>query len=365
MLLSPSLGPLVLMSFKMAHDLAQLCVLGAALLHAFAAALYFLAKSSVDSAARQVGVGGATSDECDVVLYQQVGEASLPDEGSPPPSPPPMKAARLPLPLQDFLAIYWELLLAPLGGPIGIECLERHQALTVSHAVLLAYETFAIILFLNSLIARLTKTFDGVWEDSLLPAHYSLLTTHHSLPTTHYSPLTTHCSLLTSHYSILNTQYSILTTTHNLLLTTTHYSPLTTDSLPLTTHYSLPTTHYLLLTTHYSLPTTHYLLLATYYSLPITHYLLLTQVWEDSNLHYHLSFAKLVLAMKLQPVARLSPGIALSVPFEAYRTLLAACGLVAACCRGCRGSEELTLFQRIRFAYYVSRVEFEPTRPQP
>ena len=45
-------------------------------------------------------------------------------------------------------------------------------------------------------------------------------------------------------------------------------------------------------------------------------------MWETQGQNYHLSFAKLVLAMRLQPAARLAPGVLLSMPFEVTRVLL-------------------------------------------
>ena len=107
----------------MAADLFQLLILLAALLHSFAAALYFLSSHHLSS----------DVEECAVISAELGG-------------------------------IYWGLLLAPLGGGVGIACLEASSQLSIPRAVLLTYQTFAVILFLNTLIARLTKTFDGVWE---------------------------------------------------------------------------------------------------------------------------------------------------------------------------------------------------------
>ena len=106
-----------------AADLFQLLILLAALLHSFAAALYFLSSHHLSS----------DVEECAVISAELGG-------------------------------IYWGLLLAPLGGGVGIACLEASSQLSIPRAVLLTYQTFAVILFLNTLIARLTKTFDGVWE---------------------------------------------------------------------------------------------------------------------------------------------------------------------------------------------------------
>ena len=102
MLLSPTFGPLVLVTFKMASDLAQLMVLLAALLHAFAAAFFYLAHNAEPSTCLAVD--------------------------------------------KDIRLIYWHLLLAPLGGESNIMCLENESdSGKISTALLLVYQVPAVI----------------------------------------------------------------------------------------------------------------------------------------------------------------------------------------------------------------------------
>ena len=150
-----SLGPLVLMLFKMLWDVSQWLMLVVVVLFGFAASLYVVFKGAAAegvlrrATARALkdvsrgggGGGGEDVDECDQYTYE-IG-ANLG---------------------HDMIVLYQSL----MGGDTELFCLERSEHWAVATSLMSIYLMLAVVLLMNMLIAQMSKTFDNVWEAQAL-----------------------------------------------------------------------------------------------------------------------------------------------------------------------------------------------------
>lgn len=180
-----SLGPLVLMLFKMLGDVSQWLMLVVVILFGFAASLYVVFKGAAAegvverSRALKEGVprgGGGEADECDQYTFE-IG-ANLG---------------------HDMIVLYQSL----MGGDTELFCLEQSEHWAVATSLMSVYLMLAVVLLMNMLIAQMSKTFDNVWEAQAL--EYQFISAQLVLQWAALPPAPPPLSLLGLPYALLKT----------------------------------------------------------------------------------------------------------------------------------------------------------------